>query len=206
MKSYPSSQQVLEDLGDKVVDGLALAFARTRTDLREYRSDRPHFAATSSERGLANWIHDRYWSHLAGLLGDAPDVIVVDKEPLREVCVGVRYRIRIKRHQQDGSVSTYPTQTALEFLTQDGQTALSGLEEVKLVGGYSWNRDSRDLVAPVISLRDGADKVIWSVELPTAGDEEGGARVVRPEDPSPKQPTISLPTAALDDEEKDVPE
>ncbi len=53
--SYPLAEQVLEDLGDKVVQGLALMVAQTRDDLRVYRRTFPSWVADSTDRGLLNW-------------------------------------------------------------------------------------------------------------------------------------------------------
>jgi len=59
MFSYPGADEVLDDLGDKVVEAFARSVARARADLAEYRRLKPSWVAQSSERGLANWIHDR---------------------------------------------------------------------------------------------------------------------------------------------------
>jgi hypothetical protein len=52
--SYPSAEQVLEDLGDKVVQDLALMVAQTRDDLQVYRRTFPSWVADSTDRGLLN--------------------------------------------------------------------------------------------------------------------------------------------------------
>lgn len=108
----------------------------------------------------------------------------------REVLVSDKYRLRIKRHHLDGMVSTYPTQTALEFLEQPtGQ--LPGLEQVHLIAGYEWDRDERRIVRPVLSLRDSKDKIIWLAELPE--DASGTASVIDlPPSGDPSGPEIVL--------------
>ncbi|KCG05315.1 hypothetical protein P935_02065, partial [Mycobacterium tuberculosis KT-0039] len=44
-------------------------------------------------------------------------------------------------------------------------------EEVRIAVGYRWDPDTREIGAPLLSLRDGKDHVIWVVELdePAAG-------------------------------------
>ncbi|CCK64150.1 Conserved protein of unknown function [Mycobacterium canettii CIPT 140070017] len=85
--------------------------------------------------------------------------------------VGAHLRLRIKRHHAGDEISTYPTQTAIEFWQQGSQPAFPGLEEVRIAVGYRWHPDTRDIGAPLLSLRDGKDHVIWVVELdePAAG-------------------------------------
>ncbi len=68
------------------------------------------------------------------------DAEVHERGVTREVMVSSTYRLRIKRHHTDGLVSTYPTQTALEFLEQpSGQ--LEGMELVHLIAGYEWDHE-----------------------------------------------------------------
>ena len=89
-----------------------------------------------------------------------------------------------------GAVSTFATQTALEFLDQpSGQ--LPGLEEVNLIAGYEWDRDEGRIVRPVLSLRDGLDNIIWLVELPE--DPAGAAAVVNlPDADGPVAPVVEV--------------
>lgn len=189
MDSYPEPDEVVEGLGDKVVAGLSSAVANAAIDLQEYRSLRPDWVADHSERGLANWIHDRLWRHLLSELDELPGVKLVDQEPIREIFVGVRYRLRVKRHRDDGAVSTYPTQLALEFFAQ-GQLAIEGLEEIRLIAGYEWDPDTRKIGAAVISLRDGRDNIMWIERLvpPSAG----AVGLTPPSVSGPTPPTIDI--------------
>jgi len=203
MKSYPSSDDVLAALGDKVVDALSLSALRAREDLLAYRRSHPTWVAASSERGLANWIHDRQWDHLVSLLTDIAGVSLVDKEPTRDVYVGINYQLRIKRHHWDGKVSTYPTQTALEFMAQPpAQEPLDGMEELHLIAGYYWDKDLRDITAAVLSLRDGVDKQIWLIELPLPPGNLGTGTSAFPVSPTPKAPTIDAGVRADKDEDR----
>lgn len=169
MKSYPDVEEVLEDLGEKVKAACLSAVAKARTDLADYRSIRPEYLADASARGLANWIHDRIWAHLDGALEDVGEARVFEQGATREVIVdGVArtYRIRAKRHDVAGRVSTYPTQGALEFLDQPpAQLTFEGLEQAHLIVGYQWEADAHEIGPAVLSLRDGMDTVIWLTEL-----------------------------------------
>ncbi|MFF6808362.1 hypothetical protein ACFZAG_00465 [Streptomyces sp. NPDC012403] len=195
MNSHPSSREVLSGLGEKVTHSLARSVKLAAGDLRTYRGWNPTWVAEASERGLANWIHDRLWSHLTSLLDGHPGVTLSHGEPTREVVVGVSYRLRIKRHREDGQVSSYPTQTALEFFAQGVQDTFPGLEEVRLVAGYEWEADSREIGEAVLSLRDGQDEVVWLVPLPDVGEAGGRGTVqpVRPTAPEPSLPSINVP-------------
>lgn len=165
MKSVYESVAVLDDLGDKVVDGIAIAVRDTRRDLAEYREMRPAWVAEHSERGLANWIHDRLWAHLQRQLEHLPGCRFDNDEPERHFRVGTKYHFRAKRHDEYGSIATYPTQGALDFMEQ--QLTLDGMEEVRLIGGYLWDRETRAVLDAVISLRDSIDNVIWLEKLST---------------------------------------
>lgn len=188
MFSDIQSDSVLADLGDKVVEGIAAAVRDTRNDLTEYRRWRPSWVAQSSERGLANWIHDRMWVHLREHLEHLDECVFDDCEPERRFRVANRYHFRAKRHDVDGAVATYPTQGALEFMEQE--LTLDGMEEVRLIGGYTWDREERKILQPVISLRDSLDNVIWVEPLP---EPAGGAAAtpLAPTDPTaPPLPEI----------------
>lgn len=188
---YPSEEQVQADLGDKVVLGLALMVARVRQDLTVYRRTFPAWVADSTDRGLLNWCHDRAWAHITTILDDHPEVHLVDRPPLRELCVGTTYRLRVKKHDIEGKVSTYLTQGALDFLEQEPQT-LPGLEEVRLIAGFKWDPELRTVGAAVLSLRDGHDKLVWMHELEEPQEDVGPAPVPiqPPSDPTP--PRIGL--------------
>jgi hypothetical protein len=188
MKSYPQVDQVLEDLGEKVVTGFALMVAQTREDLRVYRTTFPGWVSDSSDRGLLNWCRDRLWAHAVRVFDRVEGVDLNDRPPIREISVGARYRLRVKKHDVEGRVSTYPTQGALEFMEQE-QLVLDGLDEVRLIAGYRWDADSRDLGAAVISLRDGMEKVVWIHDLdePATGSVSTVVPILPPSEPRPPQ-------------------
>jgi hypothetical protein len=192
MKSYPDSETVLSGLGDKIIEGLSQAVVRTARDLRQYRTTFPQWVSQASERGLANWIHDRIWWHVTALFDSMPGVEVSDREPTREVVVGLNYRLRLKRHHEDGDLSTYPTPTALDFYLQGIQYAFPGMEEVRLAAGYEWDKETREMGAAVLSMRDGRENIVWKVTHPEIDDGLGGVTSVPPVT-GPTPPTIETP-------------
>ena len=202
MKTYPDSEKVLEDLGDKVLEAFSEATAESRTDLARYRRNSPEFVVDASPRGLANWIHDRLMKRLIDGVEGMDHVSVVESGPTREIFVSsltLRYRIRVKRHDVVGNVSTYPTQGALEFLEQTFQPTLDGRFEVHLILGYRWEVDAYEIGSTVLSLRDGMKNIIWLIELDRPGSSGSGATALRP--PSlPDPPRIGL---SLDSTEAD---
>lgn len=165
MKSgYPSAEQVLDDLGDKVTAGLALMVAQVRRDLGVYRETFPSWVTESTDRGLLNWCHDRACAHVARIFDSVPEVVFVDRPPIRELRVGIRYRLQVKKHDIDGLVSTYPTPRALAFFEQEPPT-LDGFEEIRLIAGYRWDAELREIGPAVLSLRSGREHVVWMHEL-----------------------------------------
>ena len=196
MNSPSNSDAVLEGLGKKVLEAFGSAIPRTRVDLERYRTSLPDIVATSSPRGLANWFHDRIWHHLVSDLQDLDKVVIVDAGPLREIGVDDTYRIRVKRHDKRGQVRTYPTQTALEFLSQTSmQLVLDGLAQIHLMAGYQWNSVTHEIGPAVLSLRDGLDNVLWLIELPEQADGASVESITGPR--APHSPRIEF---QLDDE------
>lgn len=172
--------RVLDELGDKVLEALAASVTGARRDFLRYQTTLPDFAAQASSRGSANWIHDRLWHHVRALLDDVDDVLLIDLGVTREVVLGGRYRIRMKRHHPPAQVATYPTQTAMHFMSQaPEQLVLEGLEQVNLIAGYVWFGDSAEIGTAVLSLRDGQDNVLWVHELPET-DLDRSANVATP--------------------------
>lgn len=109
----------------------------------------------------------------------------------------MRYRLRAKRHGEDGDVTTYPTLTAKDFLFQAPlQMTLDGMEEIRLIAGYTWDTERREMGQPVLSLRHGKDDIVWFVELPDVGTGYSAAPVT----PLPAVPTPTLPQIELANE------
>lgn len=190
MKS-PTFDEVASALGDKVMAAFVATVDKSRGDLAVYRAALPRFVADQSERGLANWIHDRMWANLGVELQGLADVVMTERGVVREVGVGTNFIIRLKRHSQEGGIQTFPTLAAQEFWAQgDVQPALDGLELVTLGAGYMWMRDEREIGPAVLSLRDGIDEMIWFEEI--ARFEDGTVAILNPEPVEPTRPTIHL--------------
>jgi hypothetical protein len=192
MFSFPTDEEVLDDLGDKVSGGLRDAVEAASRDLSTYRELRPDWVAEHSERGLANWIHDRLWQHLVIRLAENPLVDLHDKEPMREIVFATRYRMRAKRQSSAGFISNYPTQSALEFEIQ--VPTLPGLEEIRLYCGYLWDSVERKIGSAVLSLHDGQDQVVWICELLDPRLGYGRVRSMLPPGDGPTPPVIGMPT------------
>ena len=75
------------------------------------------------------------------------------------------YRMRVKRHDLVGNVSTYPTQGALEFLEQTFQPTLDGRFEGHLILGYPWEVNAYEIGSTVLSLRDGMKNIFWRIGI-----------------------------------------
>jgi hypothetical protein len=190
---YPTPSDVLDDIGEKPAAAFTKAVMRAKVDLRDYRSAFGQWVADHSERGLANWINDRLWAHLAALADGIPGMEVYEKGPLREVVIGLNYRFRFKRHDVVGNVASYPTDAFLDFVCQPA-SQLPGMEETRLIAGYEWLKEQRDIGAAVITLRDGKENVIWLEQLRIIDDAEGAGKkaapILMPEQPGPTSPTI----------------
>lgn len=191
MKSHselPTFGEVCDGVGDKVLRAMANSVLKARADLNEYRALCPQFAADATERGLANWIHDRMWKHLVDELDDVPEVNVVDNGVLREIRYGTKYKFRAKRHDEASGVRSFPTQMALDFHVQ--QSTLDGMEEVGLAYGYEWVAEERRIGSPVMSLHH-KNQLIWSSILDT-DESASGTPFAAPMAPTAGGPGISV--------------
>lgn len=197
---YPTFEAVSDAIGDKVVAAMFAAVAKTRLDLAEYRAALPHFVATSSERGLANWIHDRLWLHAVSELDSLPEVTIFDNGVTREIHCGTEYRFRAKRHDEASNVQSYPTQAALEFHVQP--VTFDGMQELKLDFGYRWDAELRDVGPAVMSFRHRND-LIWSEIIP--GDAQTGTLALGSPSAPLSGPGVSVDVAGKKQEEAQTP-
>ena len=86
-------------------------------------------------------------------------------------------------------MSSYPTDAFLAFSVQDPPQLI---QEVRLIGGYRWDPETREMGTAVVSARDGKSNVLWVVEL-AEGTEEGGVTHFEPRVPDgslPPLPTV----------------
>jgi hypothetical protein len=184
---YPTDVEVVTELGDKFLEALVTALGGARIDLHDMREWRQSWFPTMHSRCLSNLIHDRIWARLVALIEPHAGAEVIERGPTREIAIGRHLRLRIKRHHAGDRISTYPTRTAIEFWQQNNDT-LPGLEEVRVAVGYRWDPVTRLIGAPLVSLRDGKDNVIWAVEL--SEPAEGEKVTWKPIEPT--LPTIDL--------------
>ena len=201
MDSYGA--EISARLGGKTTLGIAQAVSDAKADLTDYRNVRPRYVAEASERGLANWIHDRLWIHLIEHLDDDRDTHFHDSGPTREFRVGTQYLFRAKRHRAGDRISSYPTATAQAFWNQDAITLFPDADEVRLAAGYRWDPDLREIDEAVISLRDGMDSVVWAVALIV--EPESNSLLIRPlDDEAPALPLIDVIEEGVDDGESET--
>lgn len=196
MNSHPAPEQVLDDLGDKLVEAFLGAMEVARADLDDLRAWRPGWFGLFTERFLANFLHERLWAELITRVSDHPGVQVIDREPRREIESGGRYVIRFKRHRTGDKIATYPTQAALAFWTNEA--TLPGLERASLAMGYLWDPELRQVEDSVLSYRDRLNHPVWGVKLGRPGESATGI-TWSPIDPT--LPSIDLSSVLDKDEE-----
>lgn len=187
---------VLDSLGDKFPHALSNAISGARADLEEFRRAFPHWFPPMTKRGLANIIWERVWARLCDELSDHPDASIVQHGATNEIYIGLEWVLRVKRHTVDNAISTYATQTAIEFYEQT--PALDGMQMTSLAAGYQWDADLNSIGAPVVSYRDGKDNPIWMVRLDEPSD---GSSAFKWTNIDPQLPDITLLTDS-DDEDK----
>ena len=197
MDAYPTPEQVLDDLGDKLVEAFLEAMEVARADLDELRAWRPGWFSLFTERFLANFLHERLWAELITRVSDHPGVQVFDREPRREIESGRRYVIRFKRHRKGDRIATYPTQAALAFWTNEA--TLPGLERASLAMGYLWDPELRQVEDSVLSYRDRLNHPVWGVKLGRPG--QGGATGITWSPIDPTLPSIDLSSVLDEDDE-----
>ncbi|PZS25623.1 MAG: hypothetical protein DLM59_19850 [Pseudonocardiales bacterium] len=203
MESSDYGGALLDELGEKVLQGVAQAVNATRADRSEYRRDKPAWVAQHSERGLANWIHDRIWQHLVEQLADDDNVRFSDCGPLREFRVGTRYLFRAKRHSRTDKIASFPTPTAIAFWGGGQLSLFPHAAEVRLAVGYRWDPELREIDEAVISLRDGVDNVVWAVTVGFAATT-GAVELWPVSEDAPELPTVLLDEEADADDDDET--
>lgn len=197
MISHPSPEDVLTELGDKVIDALRLGVAHAKEQFRVYQQEHPDWLARNTKRTVANLIHDWMWTGVTTELDETPHVTIIDSDPRRELAIRVEsearlsYLLRLKRHHLDGSTSSYQTQTVIDFELQGPNETFPGYGQVRLEAGYEWDTETRTIGGPLITLRDGRDNVLWTLPL-TPHTGAGGGTVTRPTTPGPVLPTVGV--------------
>lgn len=187
MLDVGNTQSVVASLGQAPLDAIGRAVGLTRTDLMTYRSTLPAMAARHSQRGILNWVHDQFFAHVRGQFEtDVEGTQVLDREPTRDIFVGENFRLRFKKHGDSDLVSSYPTTGYLDFVAQDVPQLI---QEIRLIGGYRWDPETRELGAAVLSARDGRRNVLWVLELAEA-TTAAGVTHFRPQQIDPNLPAL----------------
>lgn len=175
------SHEVLRALGQAPLDALGKAVELTRADQDEYRSTLPRLSARHTQRGWLNWVHDQFFANMLVAVDEkCDDATVRDLEPRREIYFGSLFRFRFKKHDEHDFISSYQTDGYLDFTQQDPPQLL---QEIRLIGGYRWDREVSQIGAPLVSARDGHNRVLWVYEL-EASSGSGGATHFAPKPPS----------------------
>ena len=197
-RKNPSSDDVLNDLGEPFVNAFVSAVDGAREDYTAFRTWKPAWFPGFTNRFMANFLHERIWDRLIRSVSPIEGVHVVDREPVRELRSGTRYLIRVKRHHQGDRISAYPTEGSSAFWSNSVLT-LDGLESFSLALGYMWNSDLRAVGDAVLSFRDGKDNPIWAVRL----NRDAGAPTGFTWTPvAPELPELDLTLVARETEEE----
>jgi hypothetical protein len=197
MISHPRPDAVVSELGDKVVDAIVHAVKAAKEKFAVYREQHPDWAADNAARTIADLIHDWMWTDLRQELDLLPHVNLIDQDPRREIAVRVQspdrlsYLLRIKLHHLDGRTSSYQTQTVMDFELQGENDTFPGWGEVRLEAGYEWDKETRTIGEPVISLRHGRNRIVWVHQLSAPASSAAGT-VLRPTSTPPTLPTVEV--------------
>ena len=186
MRTQPTPDRVLADLGDKFLEALVDAVDGARADLRLFQDWQPGWFVTFSNRFTANFLHERVWAVLVERVDELDNVVVLDQEPHRQLFANA-YVLRVKRHHPGDRISSYPTDGALRFWSSE--VTLPGLERVSLALGYMWDADLRRVDDAVVSFRDELDRPVWAVLVQR---DAGGATGVSWTPVDPNLPEFDL--------------
>ncbi|WP_245851189.1 hypothetical protein [Brachybacterium vulturis] len=200
MKSlgFPDPQKVIDRLGDDFVEALVDAVDGAREDYADLKAWRPEWAPSYSSRFIANFAHERIWARLIREIDGAPGIHIRDEEPVREILSGTAFVTRVKRHHPGDRISAYPTTGSLAHWSNRALT-LEGLESISLAAGYYWDEETRDIGAPVLSLREEKDKPVWGITLHRDAAQPTAIQWAPVE---PGLPEFDLSQIAIEDEEE----
>ncbi|ATG50446.1 hypothetical protein CFK38_02090 [Brachybacterium vulturis] len=104
----------------------------------------------------------------------------------------------MKRHHPGDRISAYPTTGSLAHWSNRALT-LEGLESISLAAGYYWDEETRDIGAPVLSLREEKDKPVWGITLHRDAAQPTAIQWAPVE---PGLPEFDLSQIAIEDEEE----
>lgn len=163
-RDFPQADEVLNDLGPEFVQCFITAVDGARDDYEHMREAYRDWFARFASRTAANIIHERVWARFMDGLQGQEEISILDEDPKREIHKGLNYRLRIKRHHVGDKISTYPTDGAKGFWSND-ELVLNGFESHSLAVGYLWDADLRAVGEAVLSYRNTLDSPIWGIQL-----------------------------------------
>lgn len=186
-------------LGQQVLSAIVTARDQSASDLANWRRSTPAEMSRATPRGLANRISDSFVAHMLAALDGVDGVTFRERGVSRQFVVRDKVILICKRHDAKDKISSYPTRSALEIW--GGAMTLDGLGTVNLAAGYRWDKELREIGAPVLSFRKGLRaRPSWIVDLGRdADDVVAPVRIVPPT--APTLPTLDLP--GFGDERKD---
>ncbi|MDR1293439.1 MAG: hypothetical protein LBK59_00535 [Bifidobacteriaceae bacterium] len=168
MFSAMDADDILNDLPDQLLQALFDAVEAAALDWRQHTAEHPDWTAPMYERDTAGWIHARLRSHLSQRLDGLGGVSIVDREPNYVITAlgadGRMYQCRVKRHNENDLISSYPTVSDRQFWG-DEPSEFDELDVIRLALGYRWDRDARSVGVSVVSYRRGKNNPIWAVEI-----------------------------------------
>lgn len=127
------------------------------------------------QRHVASFLHERIWGRMLPTLRGMPGAKVIDQEPERSVAIGSRYHVRFKRHRRGGTISTFPTDSAVRFWSNRAEPISPDVEVWSLALGYLWQDDQ--VKHALISLRESMDEIVWVRPLELALGASGAQEV-----------------------------
>ncbi|MCI6584235.1 MAG: hypothetical protein SPK50_04240 [Mobiluncus porci] len=195
-KKIPTQEEVREKLGEEFISRFVESVEGATADFKAFKKWHPDWAVSFSSRFIANFLHERIWARLKENASNLDSFEFVDKEPIREVHLGTELIMRIKRHDSNDRISSYPTRGAQEFWNIDFFT-IPGLESFSLALGYHWDKDLREPQDALLTLYRKLNEPIWSVKL--SRDSANIETITWEPITNPSLPEIDLAEALAED-------
>ncbi|MCL0120660.1 hypothetical protein [Corynebacterium pygosceleis] len=186
---FPTSKKILDRLGPEFVNAYIKAVDAAREDYKSLQTWQPDWLPSYAKRTIACFIHDRIWYHLCSQIAESEQTTITDKDPTREIRIGLGLRLRIKRHTYDDKISNVPTQTVIDYF-ENAMPTFDGMEEVCLALGYYWIKDQHAIGEPALSFHNRFNEPVWSVKLKT--DEEASVGYVSWPGEVPELPDMDI--------------
>ena len=162
----------------------------------------PAFRAAMTPRARAKAIHDLTVAHARTMLSGRPGLTMTEQPGFLVVTVDDRVGIRYKKFDDDlGTCGIATTQRRLWNV----QEPLMGMHELTyLVAGYQLDAFEQ-LAGAAITCSVGS-RVIWYIDAPDAGLDDGALGSILPINPNPNQgqPATIVSSKRLDDRQQEA--